>query len=312
MKNVRPAAGGECRYRHDPAWSGRALATAPGATHGGVAVHRDGEIYCSTDGPRSIVVFNRDGEPLRQFDPQWAGIHALHFAAVGGEEFLLCTHLTRHRIVQLTLDGRLLWQLGAPLESGFYQNASEFKPTAAVFGPDGCLFVADGYGASVVHQFDPQRKYVQSFGGAQAGEGQLRNCHGLTLDTRGPEPLLLICDRRNRRLVHFDLAGNFVGVPAENLRRPCGVAIFGDHLAVAELEGRVAILDRHHRLVAAIGDNPDTRQWAQYEVPAAAWQPGICIAPHAVDFDLQGNLFVSEWNASGRLSKFACRADLAP
>ena len=221
-----------------------------------------------------------------------------------GAEFLLGTHLATRRIVLLTMDGQAVWTLGVPMESGFYQTAEAFQPTAALLAPDGCLFVADGYGASLVHQFDPQRRYLKSFGGADAGEGQLRNCHGLTLDTRGPNPLLLISDRRNRRLVHFDLAGNFAGVVAENLRRPCGVAIFGDHLAVAELEGRVTILDRDQRLVTAIGDNPDSGQWAQYEVPPAAWSDGVFIAPHAVCFDPQGNLYISEWNAFGRLSKF--------
>jgi hypothetical protein len=38
------------RCNHDPAWSKRALATPLGATHGGVAMDREGRAYGSTDG----------------------------------------------------------------------------------------------------------------------------------------------------------------------------------------------------------------------------------------------------------------------
>ena len=347
----------EC-FRYDAAWSRRALAIPLGPTHGGLVIDRAGLLYCSTDGPRSVIVFDPDGAVMREFAPELAGIHSLSLAEEGGEEFLVCAHLLQHRVVKLTLTGQVLWSLGAPLESGLYSQPGDFKPTAAVVAPDGSLFVADGYGASVIHQFDPQRRYVKSFGGAEAGPGQLRNCHGLTLDRRGPEPRLLVCDRRNRRLVHYDLDGRFAGVLAEGLRRPCSVAFSGEFLAVAELEGRVTILgrsdpkrpgesagdpspalqgtlspsdgerdgvrgpspiprlptsqshpsgilslDRAHHLVATVGDNPDPTQWAAYDLPPSQWRDGVCNAPHSVCFDAPGNLFISEWNATGRLTK---------
>jgi hypothetical protein len=292
----------EC-FHPEAAWTARALATPLGPTHGGLAVDRVGLLYCSTDGPRSIIVFAPDGAVVREFAPELAGIHSLTLIEEGGEELLVCAHLLQQRVVKLTLDGRVLWSLGVPMESGLYSETNDFKPTAAVVAPDGCLFVADGYGASVIHQFDPQRCYVRSFGGAAAGPGQLRNCHGLALDMRGPQPRLLVCDRRNRRLVHYDLEGRFVGVLAEGLRRPCGIAFSGEVLAVAELEGRVALLDRAHHLVATVGDNPDPTQWAAYDIPPAQWRDGVLNAPHSVCFDAEGSLFVSEWNSTGRLTK---------
>jgi sugar lactone lactonase YvrE len=287
----------------EPVWLKLGGATLLGATHGGVAMDREGRMYCSTDGPRSVIVFAPDGSTAHQFAPEFAGIHALTVGEEAGEEFLLCAHLAAHRVVKLTLDGRLVWTLGAPMESGLYRVPEDFKPTAAVLGPDGELFIADGYGASVVHQFDEHRRYLKSFGGPEAGAGQLRNCHCLALDQRKSQPLLLVCDRRNRRLVHYDLNGRFVGVMAENLRRPCSVSFFGDYLAVAELEGRVAILDRADHIVALLGDNPDQTQWANYEVPSSEWQPGVFNAPHSVCFDPDGNLVVSEWNHTGRITR---------
>ena len=61
-----------------------------------------------------------------------------------------------------------------------------------------------------------------------------------------------MCDRENRRIVRFDLEGQFVDTLATGLRRPCSVAFQGDHLAVAELEGRVTILDPKGQEVYAL------------------------------------------------------------
>ena len=113
-----------------------------------------------------------------------------------------------------------------------------------------------------------------------------------------------MCDRENRRLQHFDLDGNFVAVVTEGLRRPCAVSFGPDgRVAVAELEARVTILDGANRQVAHLGDNPERGQWANYNVAPADWKPGLFTAPHGVSFDGEGNLYVMDWNASGRVSK---------
>ena len=112
-----------------------------------------------------------------------------------------------------------------------------------------------------------------------------------------------MCDRENRRIVRFDLEGQFVDTLATGLRRPCSVAFQGDHVAVAELEGRVTILDRKGAEVAHLGDNPDAGQRANFDVPPAKWTEGLFTAPHGVCFDAQGSLYVQDWNRSGRISK---------
>jgi len=152
-------------------------------------------------------------------------------------------------------------------------------------------------------QFDDRRRYVKSFGGVDAGPGRLRNCHGLAWDSHGPQPLLLICDRRNRRLVHYDLEGRFAGVFAEELRRPCSVAFDGELLAIAELEGRVSILNRKRQSIMVLGNNPDQTQWAAYDLAQSQWRDEVFHVPHSVCFDAHGNLVVSEWKVTGRLTK---------
>jgi hypothetical protein len=74
-------------------------------------------------------------------------------------------------------------------------------------------------------------------------------------------------------------------------------------LAVAELEGRVTLLDKQGTPVAFLGDNPDKGQWANFGVEAAAMKPGEFTAPHGLCFDAEGNLYVEEWNKTGRLTR---------
>ncbi|MGH2551718.1 MAG: 6-bladed beta-propeller, partial [Thermomicrobiales bacterium] len=154
-----------------------------------------------------------------------------------------------------------------------------------------------------VHQWDKNQKYIRSFGGPGKEPGKFTTCHGIGLDTRSGKPLLLICDRENRRLQHFDLDGNFVAVITEGLRRPCSVSFNGNRVAIAELEGRVAIIDETNKVVSAIGDNPDKSQWAKFPATPEEMKEGVFTAPHGVSFDAEGNLYVMDWNKTGRVSK---------
>jgi sugar lactone lactonase YvrE len=274
-----------------------------GPTHGGVAVLASGEIVTATDGPEGFCVFAPDGKLVRTFGKEFSGCHSVLLRQEGGEEFLYCAHLRGHQIVKLRLDGTAVWTLGAPMESKAYESPDRFAPTSVAVAADGRIFVADGYGTSLIHEFDADRKWVKSFGGAGQEDGKVQTCHGIAIDARGKAPLLLVCDRENRRLVRFDLGGSYVDTLATGLRRPCAVAFHGDAIAVAELEGRVTILDAEGKEVAHLGDNPDEGERANFGVPPSSWKDGIFTAPHGLAFDAKGNLYVQDWNRSGRLSK---------
>ena len=51
---------------------------------------------------------------------------------------------------------------------------------------------------------------------------------------------------------------------------------------MAELAGRVTILDEQNHPMAFLGDNPDKSQWVNNPVPATDWKEGVFTTPHGL------------------------------
>ena len=273
-----------------------------GSTHGCVQVDAKGRIYVNTDTQRAVMVFNPGGQLLASFGEEFAnGLHGMTLVREGEQEFLYLTHTGRHEVVKTTLSGEVLWRLGYPKESGKYEKEGEFQPTSVAVAPDGGLFVADGYGKSWVHQYDAERNYLRSFGGPGQAPGQFQTPHGLAIDRRGDEPRLLVCDRENNRLQFFDLNGQHLETVEGLLRRPCNASIFGETLAVADLAGRVTLLNGQNELICHLGDNPDPEKTARNQVLRELWKDGEFLSPHGLAFGPGGDLYVADWNILGRV-----------
>ncbi len=275
-----------------------------GNTHGCMVVDREGNLYVNTDTERAIVVFAPDGRFLRAFAEDFkGGLHGMTLVEEDGVEYLYLAHTGRHEVCKITLEGEVLWTLPYPETAGIYESANQYRPTAVAVGPGGEIFVADGYGRSWVHQFDAERSYVRSFGGPGTEPGKMRTPHGLWLDTRGDTPELIVCDRENHRLQRFNLEGELLGVVQGMLRRPCHAFQHGDALVVADLAGRVTLLDSENELIAHLGENTDPELWAKNNVPENKWRAGEFISPHSACWDAAGNLYVMDWVRAGRVTK---------
>ena len=290
-----------------PGWGSIPETLKVGPTHGGVVVDKAGLIYMSSDSAEGIYVFKPDGTLVKTIAKENSGIHGLAIREENGTEYLYAAHLRGAQALKLTLAGEVVLKIPSPAESNAYPEGKGYKPTGIAIAPDGSIFVTDGYGLSLIHKFDAAGKYLKTFGGKGKEDGKFMTSHGIAIDSRSGKPLLLVCDRENRRIVHLDLEGNYVDTIATDLRRPCAVSILGDLVAVAELESRVIILDKTNKIVATLGDNPDKSQWANFGVPPEQWHEGIFTAPHGLSFDAQGNLYVQDWNKTGRLTKLVKR-----
>lgn len=277
-----------------------------GPTHGGVVVDKQGLIYVSTDGAKAICVFKPDGTFVKAMTPSVKGIHGMQIASEGDKQFIYGAQLSgpngqNLRALKLDLDGNIVMTIPNK-DTGTIPGGVKGITGIAV-APDGSIFVSMGYGSNLIHKFDNQGKILKTFGGRGKDEQKFMTCHGLGIDLRYDKPRLLVCDREKRRLVHLDLDGNWIGVHATGLRRPCAVSFHGDHCAVAELEARVVIVDKAGKPVSLVGDNPNKKQWARFKVTPVDQKPGIFTAPHGLSFDKDGNLYVQDWNATGRVSK---------
>ena len=280
-----------------------------GGTHGAIATDKAGHLYVSTQSETGILVYSPDGALVRTIANEYPEVHSIFYAQESGEEFLYTTvqkgtPQENWLFVKMKTDGAVVQKITAPPEAGF-KAPNEWRLTAAVPAPDGSIFIANGYGDSRIFRFDKQGNFRASYGSKGTADGQFDCSHGLAVDTRYDQTLLLVCDRENRRLCHFDCDGKFVRTLTEHLRRPCQVSFLGDYALVSELEGRATILDRDNVPVAFLGDNPQQAQWANYQVGPADIAPVFFSAAHGCHIDSEANIYVSDWNHIGRVTKLA-------
>jgi len=301
--SLAPSQAGELKYSITPGFfEERPGNQSLGPCHGGAVIDKAGNIYVTTDTERGIVIFSPTGKFLRAVGP--TRIHALEIRDEEGTEYLYCARPSDHEVVKLRLNGEQVWSLKTPQESGLYPDGKGFNPCAVTVAPDGSIFVADGYGSNYVLKFDKDRKFVKAFGGPGEAEGKFKTCHGIALDTRPGQPLLLVCNRNNNRVEYWDLDGNFVKVIQKDLRMPAAAQIRGEYVVLPELQGRVTVLDKEGKIAAQVGDNPNEKQRANFGLPVSEWKDGICNSPHGAAMDKDGNLIVSEWSQFGHLHKF--------
>jgi hypothetical protein len=298
---------GEWTYEVVRDWGQLPAGTAFGGTHGAIATDKAGHVYVSTQSETGILVYTPDGALKKTIAREYPEVHSIFYAQEGADEYLYTTvqkgtPKENWLFVKMKTDGTVVQKITAPPEAGF-KAPNEWRLTAAVPAPDGSIFIANGYGDSRIFRFNKHGAYLTSYGGKGTADGLFDCSHGLAVDTRYDQPLLLVCDRENRRLCHFDFDGKFVRTVTQHLRRPCQVSFHGDYALVSELEGRATILDRDNALIAFLGDNPQKAQWANYQLQPGEIAPAFFSAAHGCHIDQEANIYVSDWNHLGRVTK---------
>lgn len=288
-----------------PGWGlGKNGRSIIGSTHGSVVIDKAGNIYTSSS--LGVFVFNPAGKVVRRFlGNEYSNIHDLEIRDEAGDEFVYGARNNNAEGIKFSAEtGDIVLKLKFPAESGL--KLKRFAPTAITVAPNGDIFLSDGYASNHIFKYDKNGKYLMHFGQKGNGLKQFNTAHGMTLDTRYDPPRLLICDRNHRpkgRLLHYSLDGKFIGEVVTGLGMPTAVAIWGDYVSVPDLHGRVVILDKTNTIIAVLGHNPDRKLGRSYGVKQPNWVEGIFSGTHGSYWDKDGNLYVQDWNVSGRIMK---------
>lgn len=271
-----------------------------GTTHG-VIEDATGRIFIHHTGPKSVIVFDPDGNCLDSWGEAYsAGAHGMILNREGDQEFLYLAATGLNFMAKTTLDGEEVLRIGTPPRSDIYDDEKKFVPTEAAIASTGEIYIADGYGQPWIHRYTAEGEYIGSFGGPGAEEGQLNNPHGIMIDTRGEQELVLVSDRGNHRLQYFTLAGEFVRQVDWEQRMPCTTVQWQDEIYIPDLFSRVSIFDREDQLIAHLGDRPDCWQQKGWpNLPPSDWVVGAFSSPHDLHVDGAGNIYVVEWMSNG-------------
>ena len=285
-----------------------------GDTHG-LAQDENGLIYVAHTVNKAsmrgeaVVVYDASGRLVRAFGEEFrGGAHGLGLRRESGGSVLYHCDINRCLIVKTTLAGKTLWSHGYPKEDAAYrQSPIDFVPTNVAFAPDGDFFVGDGYGSHHLLRFSSGGKFLGEVGGPGKGDGEFDTPHGLFVDRRGKEPLLVVADRGNRRLQTFDLTGKHLRTIKDDarLRMPCHFDTQKEWMVCPDLDSQVCILDREFQVVAQLGDGraSNGEVGSRRKQSRSEFTPGEFITPHAAIFLAGGDILVAEWLPIGRITR---------
>ena len=280
-------------------------------------VDKAGNIYTSAN--VGVFVFSPAGKVVRKFlGKDYTNIHDVEIRQEGNDEFIYAArNSAREGIKFHAVTGDIVLRLPFPEESGLNKGKKTkfpFSPTAITVAPNGDIILSNGYASNHIFKYDKSGKYLMHFGSKGNGLKQFNTAHGMTLDTRYDPPRILVCDRNHQpkgRLVHYSLDGKFIAEVVTGLGMPTSAAVQGDYVAVPDLHGRLVILDKSNTIISVLGHNVNPKTRVNFGVPQAQWIEGVFSGTHGSYWDKDGNLYVQDWNVSGRLMKLVRVNNLA-
>ncbi len=277
----------------------------------------DGRLFLVTDHPQNnILIYQTDGTLLDHWTLKSHSGHGLTLSREGDQEFLYIA-MTEGRVVKTTLEGKVLLEIDPPSKVNFYTPEMSYNPTETAIAPNGDIYVIDGYGSQYILHYSKEGKPIGKFGGKSSlpqNLGKFLQAHGIALDTRGNEPLLVCTARIRNELSWFTLAGEHRRTeyyPGAYLSRP---VIKGENLYSAVCfgfrkndfrmwmgRGFITILDKDNKVISCPGG------------AAPRYEDGILLPlmkdvdlvnnGHDVCIDHDDNLYLCQWN-SGKVPPY--------
>ena len=294
------------RYKVDMNWGNLNPSKVPVKDCHEIVQDSKGRIVVLTNHTKNnVIIYDTSGRLIETWGTSYPGGHGLTLLKENGEDFLLITDYERHQIIKTTIDGKVVFEIDYPAETGKYASKEEFKPTETTVLPNGDFYVADGYGNQYIIHYNHKGGLLHIFGGRGTTESQFLNAHGICLDDRNPQaPCLLISAREQNVLKRFSLDGNYlssVPVPGALICRPVihkkniYFAVLKSKKSANDDSGFLLIMDENNKVVSCPGATfPEYVEGTLNELYQSI---RLFQYPHDVCIDEDENIYVAQWNS---------------
>lgn len=311
-------------YRVDKAWAKIGVSDYPLLNCHEMVQDSQGRLLMIGDHTNNnVLTFDKSGKLLNAWGHAFPGGHGITIGN-DGKDFLLLTDCgwfmnksggyekQAGKVVKTDLEGRLHFALGHPKTIGIYTDDMPFMPTETAVGPNGDIYVADGYGSDYIIQYDADGRYIRHFGGHNNvnPEHNLSNAHGVAVDTRGSEPTLICTSRNENCFKVFTLDGKYIkriDLPGMHICRPvianeniyAGVCWSKNDKGETNWgpSGFVTILDKNNKVQSNPGGTAPNYLNGKLE-PAKEQPNPIFDHGHDVCIDEDDSIYVCQWNAN--------------
>tara|TARA_R110002095_G_scaffold154388_7_gene134195 strand:+ start:2838 stop:3752 length:915 start_codon:yes stop_codon:yes gene_type:complete len=233
-----------------------------------------GRMYLFHRGKQPILCFDGNGDFIRSWGDNLIG--QAHGLRIDRHDHIWVTDIGHHMVFQFSPEGKLLLALGKSDQPG--NSVDQFnKPTDIAFGPEGEIYVSDGYGNSRVMKFATNGKYLSQWGEPGKEPGQFHLPHSIVIDAKGR---VLVGDRENDRVQVFDTEGTLLEVWP-------GFAPYG-----MEYDSKGALFVADGRANKVLQVNPAGKvvhSWGKKGKGLGEYN-----LPHMLAADTAGNLWITE------------------
>src|SRR5437868_7820118 len=197
----------------------------------GVAVNSKKHIFVlsrgNTSGPAfgaaaaQLLEFGADGRFIREIGKNLYAWAFAHTVRVDKEDNIWATDKGSDMIIKFNPQGRVVMVFGRKSEASDaeakpyernlekplpHQDGRFRQPTDVTWGPDGTIYISDGYVNSRVAKISKDGDWIKSWGQKGKGQGEFNLVHSIAADAKGN---VYVGDRNNRRIQVFDGDGNF-------------------------------------------------------------------------------------------------------
>jgi DNA-binding beta-propeller fold protein YncE len=248
----------------------------PGETLGeteGVSMNSQGHLFVfsrtgwagSSRGGNAAKVFEFDQnlQFVKEWIPNAYGLSFAHTVRVDPDDNVWVVDEGSNMIIKVDPTGLVSMVLGRKpesidwweeyVEAGQHEPEGERpqarqgtynRPTDVAWGPDGSIFISDGYNNARVVKLAPDGTWVKSFGEYGTGDGQMRIVHAIAAGYGH----VYVADRSNRRIQVFDYDLNFEKY-IEGIGAPWTIQVTPRYLYSGDGDGKIYRMDHDGNLL---------------------------------------------------------------